>query len=341
MGNLDTNALTLAEYALQSNSPMVKQVTYSLLENGNVLQDIPLLTQATLVQQGVVFVGNLPTVHFRNINETPQVTKGQPTPYQEQAYIMSDRFSIDKRLANEENAIQDPMSVQVDAYLRNVTYKFNDVFINNDPVTGDAKAPVGLKYRISNPTKYHVDSDMSINGINGSTITATSAMNEANALDLFEAMDTALSYMGNDSGNGVVFYCNDALLRKLSRAAKQAGPAAGFTTQTDAFDRQVLRYRGATIRDLGRKGGAGSTRIISNTENNDGTDPGNGNYTSMYAVNYGVKTFCGWQWEKLAPRNMGLDPVSGTSFNTVIDWAVGLWCPHTRSIARIYNIKTS
>jgi hypothetical protein len=43
-----------------------------------------------------------------------------------------------------------PRGIQTGAYLKAVTYDMNDKFINNDHVSGNPNAFVGLKYRIAN-----------------------------------------------------------------------------------------------------------------------------------------------------------------------------------------------
>jgi hypothetical protein len=45
--------VTLADYALTSNSPLVQAVTMSLIDYGNVIQDIPLANKQTLQVNGV------------------------------------------------------------------------------------------------------------------------------------------------------------------------------------------------------------------------------------------------------------------------------------------------
>ena len=58
------NSLTLADYAQMSNSPLVAGVSWSLIEANNVLQDIHLVTNNSLVVNGARFEGNLPTVNW-------------------------------------------------------------------------------------------------------------------------------------------------------------------------------------------------------------------------------------------------------------------------------------
>ena len=105
----------------------------------------------------------------------------------------------------------------------------------------------------------------------------------------------------------------------------------------DAFDRSIVKYKGAIVRDVGRRVDQ-QTRVILPSEDINGNDGGT-TYTSMYAVKMGIDSFGGWQWEPLKPRPLGLDPTNGVAYNTVIDWGIGLFQTHTRSVARLYGIK--
>jgi len=89
---IDANALTLSEYAVQSNDPLVMKITFSLHKMANILQDIPLITKKTLVQNGVRFVDNLPAVNWGQINQAPAVTRGKPSPYQEQIWLVRNQY---------------------------------------------------------------------------------------------------------------------------------------------------------------------------------------------------------------------------------------------------------
>ena len=104
---ISANAVTLAQYALMSNAPLVQAVTMSLIENGSVMQDIPFVTKQTLVANGVRFVGNLPTVNWAKINEEGATTSGTPTPFQEQAYTLRNYIDTDKLLVQDVNHASD------------------------------------------------------------------------------------------------------------------------------------------------------------------------------------------------------------------------------------------
>jgi hypothetical protein len=343
----DTNALTLSEYAMQSNDPLVQKITFSLHKTMNAVQDIPLLSRKTFIQNGVRFVGNLPGVNWGQLNAPPTITRGKPTPYQEQMYLVRNQFQIDAKFIGEQNAISNPLDIQIEAWMEAFAYDFNTKFINNGhpgnatSTTGatvtDPNAPIGLRARLDNPATYGVQSEMKIDAggvdIGPVNLTSTTASN------FIAYVQQLLDYMNAPDGDGVVLYMNDFLKRRFEAAIRQLGAGGGFSMAKDAFDRGVSKYKEATIRDCGRRVDQ-VTRVISQTETNTGLDGGT-NYTSLYAVRYGTDSFCGWQWEPLKPKNLGLDPTNGVAYNTVIDWGVGFWQPHNRSIGRLYDIKIS
>jgi hypothetical protein len=336
----DTNALTLSEYAMQSNDPLVQKITFSLHKTMNAVQDIPLLTRKTFIQNGVRFVDNLPGVNWGQLNTPPTVTRGKPTPYQEQMYLVRNQFQIDAKFIGEQNAITNPLDIQIEAWMEAFAYDFNYKFINNahDGATGhDPNAPVGLRARLDNPSTYGVQSEMKIS--TGGIDISQSGLTQATANTFITYVQQLLDYMNVPDGDGVVLYMNDYLKRRFEAAVRILGAGAGFTMTKDAFDRGISKYKEATIRDSGRKSDQ-VTRVILPTEDINGNDGGT-NYTSLYAVKYGTDAFCGWQWEPLKPKNLGLDPTNGVAYNTVIDWGVGLWQPHNRAVGRLYGIKIS
>src|SRR6266700_969030 len=128
---------TLADYALNSNQPLIQAITWSLLQYGNIMQDCPFVNNESLIINGARFEGNLPTVNWSQLNAEGVTTRGTPTAYQEQDYIIRNYIDVDKFLVEEENAIVDPRSVQSEAYLKALTYDMNYKFLKNDHITGD------------------------------------------------------------------------------------------------------------------------------------------------------------------------------------------------------------
>src|SRR3990167_6141083 len=111
----DANSLTLADYALMSNDPLIQKIADTMLRQGNVLQDIPLETNKTMHVNGSRFIGTSgnATVGYRKLNEAPAVTKGTPKAFSEQAYIMSNNIVVDTVLLDDKNSIQDPFALQL------------------------------------------------------------------------------------------------------------------------------------------------------------------------------------------------------------------------------------
>ena len=335
----DANVINLADYAVMSNDPLVMRITKSLLINGIVLADIPFMDKKTLVANGVRWQDNLPAPTWNRLNGGITVTRGKPTAYQEQAFLLRSAIDIDVKLLEDENQIVDPRVNQLDALIEAISYDWNDKFINNDPLAGDAQAPIGLRFRLNNKAQFGVNTDMLINA-SGLDI-SHAGMTAATANQLIEFVQQMLDYFGRRDGDGVVLYMNDYMLRRFEYAIRALGAGAGWSMTKDAFGRALTTYKNARICDIGRKADQ-TTRIITTTENSDGTS-GSSTYTSIYAACYGEDRFVGWQFEPLgnAIKDIGLIGNDGTIARIIIDWAVGLLPMHTRCIARIYGLKLS
>lgn len=338
--------VTLADYAQMSNNPLVRGVSYSLIDNGSVIQDIPLVSKKSFTINGARFEGNLPTVNWSQLNAEGVSTKGTPTPYQEQAYILRNYIDVDKYIVEEENSIVDQRSAQTEAYLKALTYDVNFKFINNDHVTGDINAPVGLAYRIANGGTFGVRPENKIDA--GGTDLSLAGMTQATANKFLVQLDQLLWSVDSPNGDGVTLYMNEVMQRQFAAAIRVMGTSGGFEITRDQFNRVMQMYKGSIVRDIGYKADQ-STRII----------PGNGLsgssavgetsagvastgssavYTSIYAVNYSTDHFFGWQFEPPNVQDLGLI-YNGVIYRTLIDWAVGLVNASTRSIARLYGIK--
>lgn len=333
-----TGSLTLADYALMSNDPMVQAVLYSLILYSNVMQDVPITDKKSLIVNGSRFEGNLPTVNWSQLNAEGVTTKGTPTPFQEQAFIIRNYIDVDKILVEDENRISDPRATQTGAYLKALTYEMNDKFFNNDHVAGDANAPVGIKYRINNGGTYGVRPENIINSSGLDVTQATIISTPGNGNKLIEFLDQLLWSVDSPDGEGVVLYMNEVMKRRFHFALRQMGTSGGLDISKDQFDRVIERYKGAVIRDPGYKADQ-ATRVITSTETSAGV-AGSSNYTSIYAVNYDTNHFHGWQFEHVNVQDLGLI-YNGVIYRTLIDWVVGLVNDSTRSLGRIYGLKIS
>ncbi len=117
------------------------------------------------------------------------------------------------------------------------------------------------------------------------------------------------------------------------------GTSGGFSITQDQFGRDIEKYKGATLRDIGYKADQ-STRIITNTETSDGTADTGSTYTSLYAVNYSDDHFSGWQFGPLKADDLGLIN-NGVIYRTNINWVIGLSNSSNRSLGRLYGLKMS
>lgn len=343
---IDGNAMSLAQYAVQSNDPMVQAITFSLIDCGTAMTDIPLVNKKSLVSNVVRWEGNLPTVNWGSINTEPAVTIGTPKPYQEQAYILRNAIDVDKYLVEDQNNIADPRATQLAAYLKATAFDFNDTFINNDHVTGNANKPVGLKSRIANGAQYGVWNQALIDA--GGTDISLATMTQATANKFVEQVTQLLWTADSPDGDNIVIYANEVLIRRFATALRLMGTSGGFDITQDQFGRSITKFRNAVVKDIGYKldqqtriipgnGLSGASAIGELATGANGTGA-SATFTSMYAVNYGMDHFFGWQFEDIAAHDLGLLN-NGVIYRTVIDWAVGLMNANIRSMARLFDIK--
>ncbi len=343
-----SNALTLYDYGAMSNDPLVKKITMGLYETGvSVLDVLPIVTTKSLKANGVRFLaGSLPTVGTRKLNDEPDVVKAVPKEFEEQAYIVSNQFQIDRFLDMEQNAIQDPIDTQFKAWQESFVRTFSDKFINATPQS-DPEWFAGLRYRLSTQGQslYDTPSEMLIDASCNLSM-ASSNFNSGAAEKFFEALDQALDAVGSAEGNGCSIFVNDTLFRRIATAAKRAQSGNALDQTKDNYDRMITTYRNARLIQLPRKSSdSSSDKIINNTETATGANASgtaaNDIFTSLYVCRFGQDRFTGWQFEPLQVKDLGIDPTVGTRRNVVVDWACGLFQAHPRSVARLYDIQIS
>lgn len=334
---ISANAMTLADYALQANNPMITKVVYSLREAGSILNDIPFATKPTLVASGLRWTGNLPGVNWVKLNSPPTAVKGQPTPFAESAFMIRNLIEVDHLFVEDQNQIIDPRASQLGAYLKSVAYDFNDKYINNTHEAGDSNAIVGIRKRLDDTATYGTVAASKIDA--GGTVITTAAATATTANAFFEQLDQLLWALNSPNGDGVTLYMNDTVLRRIHFLLRLMGTSGGLSTAQDQYNRVITMYKGATLKDIGLKSDQ-TTKIITNTETAAGVD-GASTYTSIYGVRYGEEAMSGWQFAPLAAKDLGLDPLDGVVYRTFIEWAGGLFMSDIRSIARLYDLKIS
>jgi len=350
---IGAGTFTLADYALYSNNPPVQAISMSLIDYGIVARDIPLVTKASLIQNGVRFEGNVPQANWVPLNSEGISVHAQPTPYSEQVYIFREYVDVDKYIVMDQNQITDPRSSQAKMVLKGLTYDFNFKFFKNDHVTGDVNAPVGLRARIddaASANKFGVRPENKIDCGGAAADISFAGVTAKTGAAFFEMLDLLLWSVDSPTGAGVVLYMNDYVNRRINSVLKFMGTSGGFDQGKDQFDRVFDKYKSAIIRDPGVKSDQ-STRILAGNAIAAGTGSvgetaagldstgASANFASIYAVNYGTDHLMGWQMTEGPDVNdLGLIN-NGVIYRTVIDWAVGLMNQSTRSIGRLYDIK--
>src|SRR2546423_139552 len=122
---IGAGTMTLADFTQMANQPLVQAISMSLIDNGAVIQDVPLVTKKSMVVNGARWEGSLPGVNWTPLNAEGVSVKGTPTPYQEQAFISRNYIDVDKYLVEDETAIGSVRANQEEAYLKAYAYDLN------------------------------------------------------------------------------------------------------------------------------------------------------------------------------------------------------------------------
>ena len=334
---VSSSSLTLQQFAQQSNEPLIQSIAYSLLQTDSVLNDIGFVTKPTMKVNGSRVVGGLPTMGWRQINESTTVANGTAQTFSEQVYIGSNAIDVDRLIMMDENQVGNPAAQQAKMMLASWSYDINDKFFNNNHSSGDADAFVGIRQRLDDPTTWGTNTACKIDA--GGVVLTDAGQTAATSNVLIYFLEQLLDEMGAPEGDGCVLYMNRNMRRRLGKAVRLMGAGGGFDMTTDAFGRRVMTFRNAVIRTVGVKANQ-STEIITNTEDTAGAN-GSSTYTSIYGVRYGEDTFNGWQMTPLAVQSIGLRPDEPTIFRTFLEWPIGLYQTHTRAVTRLYGLKVA
>ena len=343
-------ALTLADQAILSNDPLVKEITKSLHQTWNAVKDIPFYTSPSLRQIGMRYTNSgIPTPNWTGINSEPQAVKGKPKQYEEQMFLLRNKITIDKVLLDQPNNIIDPVDAQVQMFLEGFAYDFNDKFINNDPTStapgNSADCFPGLKYRVNNLAQFDMATDVNINSaadLSLTTLLAGGAGATGAANRFIYDLQNLFDNMNSPDGDGIVLYASEQGKRNIETAIRVMGIGSGFDITQDNYDRPVEMYKNAKIRVVGRKAD-GVTSVIANDQAvaasaatwSDGTTTARTGVTEIFAVRYGTGYVQGWQPKPFKPENLGRSQENGIMHNILFEWGCGLWIPHTRAIGRI------
>lgn len=344
-------AITLLDELALEKDPLRKGIIQSLVEQVMLQDRIP-WESAEALHTNVTYLAGIPTVPLRHINETPTSVQANWGQLTETLQILDTDIDIDPVLMNNKNQIQKIDVAQVNAIMKSIGYRMNDLFINADPMN-NAREPKGMKTRLRDDTRFK-----------GQTVNATA---DANELDLTIATGTdaerlafldkldELMYLLEDHCSAFISN-RQARLRfwSILRTLKL------LDTTKDQFEREITIYRGVPLLDAGYKpsaavdgtpdpNGSDTNQIIGNDADNYGAggDPGAGNganaypaCATVYAVRWGDDYCKGLQQEPLRTKSYGETEDPPHFHRTNVRWVMSPCVPfQKRSVARLVGVS--
>lgn len=322
-------AYTLADFSRLAETPLKKAVIDIFAKESWVMDMMKFQTTGTLSTE-LIRTKVLPTITARNVGESYTVSKGETESLQEKVALLGAYIDIPKEYVRAKNQITNQRALQTKMFTQSLAYKFNDMFVNGNPVT-NSKEMVGLWYRIKSDLAAGQKIDAaSGSGLDVSPDASTLSTQQLTLMDKIDALDHAV-----DGHKADAFFMNSTMLLRL-RAALRANNMLSSTQ--DRWGRKISTYGegGAPLIDIGLKADQ-STMIIGNVEATNGSALTGGSATSIYAVKFGEPYLAGFQFEGIETNDMGLLE-SGVSYRTIIDWGVGMYFYNPRSVAQLYGI---
>lgn len=260
-------AVTLAEAALLSTSPLQRGVLETFVQASPILDRLPLMTIA-----GNAFAYNkeatLPGVAFRAVNEAYTESTGTVVQATESLVILGGDADVDKFIVQTRGNLNDQRAVQTSMKVKAAAYKFQDTFFNGD-VTVDTKAFDGLKKRLTG-------AQVISSGTNGAPIVGNGT---TDAQTFFDALDALVAAVPGIDGNNGAIYANAAVAAKIRSAGRRLG-GVDFV-QEDITGKRVLTWNGIPVLDPGKT--AAGVSILPQTE----TQGSSSVASSVYAVKFG------------------------------------------------------
>jgi hypothetical protein len=323
-------AWTLAELSKIETDTLRKSVIDTILMESNIMELIPWETIGTL-STTVVMIQDLPSVGFRKINEGYAESTGHFKQKAENISLLGGMIDTDKALARAKNTVADARAIQQQMMVKSIAYKFNDRFINGDPVT-DPEEFRGIKSRVDEVVaEGYTDQLIDLGGTYGAARDAGILYDDASGYNFLVKLDQLIySIKGHNPDfllmNKKTLLAVKALMRRLKL----------LDVTKDMFDRQIDSYGGARMIDIGTLSD-GLTEIITNTEDPQGLYTSDIS-TSIYAVKFGIGEFLwGIQEYPIEVTDKGLLEAMPV-YRTEVDWPLGLAHIDPKCIARLCNI---
>jgi len=149
---------TLSDFYAQATQPLKKGIFDIFRKESFIMDKLPWETTGTLSVE-YLRTKTLPTITARKVGADMTASKGVLEPMEEQVCILSANIDIPKEYVEAKNSVQDIRAVQTKMFTQAMAYKFNDMFINGNPVTSSDEM-VGIRHRLIND----IASGQSVNG---------------------------------------------------------------------------------------------------------------------------------------------------------------------------------
>jgi len=254
----------------------------------------------------------LPGVAFRGISETYTESTGIVNPAVEALYILGGLSKVDRALVKTQGNINNLRSVYDGMKAKSVALEYTKKFFSGDNST-DPNEFDGLKTRLTGDQVI----DMGATD-GGDTLTLAK---------LDEMMDAV-------QGSPDVIFCNKTMRRKISNLARAANQAT--EPVNDAFGRQLQAYAGTPIAVVEEDKDGNAILPFTEPDLDDGDKTV---CTSIYACRFGLAEYVsGLQAGNMDVLDQGL---SGTFYQTLIEWICGLGVFHPKAAARLRGIKNA
>jgi len=324
-------AITLAQVAKLETEPLRKGIIMNLLRYAPIMAKWPFENVDSLTSVAIRAT-NLPSVAFRRINEGYTASEGDFEQVWESVYGFGGEIEFDRVFEKIGNVIIKPRVAQTRLKLRSMAITFSKYVVQGDHAT-DEDGFEGLKKRIAS-----MPSRQSVYAAGSSSAALDPTASAANARAFIDKWEQAM-YRAN---NGMVskILMNEGTYWGFGRVQRYLGVSGGplFDVTRDAFDREILTYKGAEFYDMGLDTDQ-SSEIISSTETagDAGTDA-----TSAYFVSHDMEQ--GLMGIQLSPMEV-YDPLSGGERESKptkllrIDWWVGLAGFGSYGVTRLRNFE--
>lgn len=318
----------LADFERLTVSPLKRGVINVFRRESMAMDILPWLNAGTLsieILRSVV----APTPEWRKLNAEFSGSKGSVEPITERVRDIGQMVDVDKMFVRAKNQIINQRTYHTTQTITAIAYEFNNQLINGDPIV-DEDTIVGLWKRIQD------DSPASVSVSAGSLdISIDAATLAASQLKFLDYLDQALHAIHGHKAQ--VIFVNDTMYLRFQSALRGLGL---LKTTDDSFDREIMKYKGARIVDLGNTTPHGTTKVMTDVETS-GTVKTGGALTSLYACALGQGQYLSGFYEyPMDVEDLGKTD-GGVIFRTVIDWPIGLFMVNPASIARVHSITAA